>query len=336
MLLVDHEREDRVPRIGVIGVGAFGVAHVRAYQAAGVQVVGVADTDGARARKVAAEFEVPYSADSGFALIDDLAPEAVSIVTVADSHMELARYAALRGCRVLLEKPVATSAAQLADLPAAAAELILPGHVLRFDPVHRRLHEHVSAGAIGRVTAISASRNRASWHVNRYPDSHPALLTAVHDIDLAVWITGSTATSVSALQVDAAGTGRSDVVFAQITAADGSIWSIRTAWTLPDDAGPADLFEVFGTGGVATVRVDAGGSSLTLPGPEHQVMHCPPAESPGLTEEIDYFLMLIGERRPPEIVTMAQAGHVVAVAEAMINSARRLGAVVAPADPTSP
>lgn len=317
-----------MPRIGVIGVGAFGVAHLRAYRAAGAQLVGVADADGARARAIAAEFAVPYAADDGFRLIDDVAPEAVSIVTAAESHLELARYAALRGCRVLLEKPVATSTAQLAGLPAAAAELILPGHVLRHDPVYRALYERVSGGAIGRVTAISASRSRAAWHVARYPDIHPALLTAVHDIDLAVWITGSHAVSVSALEVDSTGIGRPDIVFGQVEAVDGSIWSIRTAWTLRDNDGPADLFEVFGTGGVATVAVDASGSSLSLPGPDHQVLHRPPAESPGLTEEIDYFLTLVRDHLPPAIVTMAEAGSVIAVAEAIIRSAGRSGAPV--------
>lgn len=317
-----------MPRVAVIGVGAFGIAHLRAYRAAGAEVVGVADTDAGRARAVAEEFAVPYFADSGTQLIDDVAPEAVSIVTAADSHVRLAGWAAQRGCRVLLEKPVATSTAQLATLPAVAGELILPGHVLRFDPVYRRLYELVRSGEIGRVTAISASRSRAAWHVERYPDIHPALLTAVHDIDLARWVTGSAGAVVSALQVDTAGSGRPDVVFGQVAAVDGTIWSIRTAWTLPNGDGPADLFEVVGTRGVATVQVDATGTRLALPGPEHQVLHRPPVDAPGLAEEIDYFLDLLRGDRPPQIITVSEAGEVVAVAEAMIASAGRSGAPV--------
>ena len=309
-------------RIAVIGVGAFGVAHLRAYLAAGAEVVGIADVDPARAAAVAAEFGIPRYATDGLQLIDDVAPEGVSVVTAADSHLPLALHAVRRGCRVLLEKPVATTASDLEQLPPEADALILPGHVLRFEPAHRRLHDLVRGGAIGDVVAISASRSRASWHVDRYPDVHPALLTAIHDIDLAVWISGSTAVSVTAHEVHAAGATNPDVVFAQVTAANGSIWSIRTAWTLPATEGPSDLLEVFGTTGLATITVDAAGTTLTLPAPGHPVLHVPPQETPGLTAEIDYFLELIQQRRAPGAVTLREAAHVVSIAEAMIESGR--------------
>ena len=309
-------------RIAVIGVGAFGVAHLRAYLESGADVVGIADADQHRVAAVAAEFGIPRFDTDGFTLIDEVAPEGVSVVTAADSHLPLALHAVRRGCRVLLEKPVATMASELTGLPPEAAALILPGHVLRFEPVHRRLHELVQSGAIGEVVAISASRSRASWHVQRYPDVHPALLTAIHDIDLAVWMSGSTAVSLTANELRTSGAPNPDVVFAQVTAANGSIWSIRTAWTLPATEGPSDLFEVFGTTGVATVTVDAAGTTLALPAPGHRVLHVPPQETPGLAAEIDYFLELIHRQQPPTVVTLREAAQVVSIAQAMIDSGR--------------
>ena len=315
-------------RVAVIGVGAFGVAHVRAYLAAGADVVGIADVDEARTVAVAAEFGIPRYDTDGIRLIDDVAPDGVSVVTAAESHLPLALHAVRRGSRVLLEKPVATTASELDQLPPEADGLILPGHVLRFEPVHRRLHELVRSGAIGEVVAISASRSRASWHVDRYPDVHPALLTAIHDIDLAVWMSGTTAVSVSANEVHAAGAPNPDVVFAQVITANGSIFSIRTAWTLPATEGPSDLLEVFGTTGLATITVDATGTTLTLPAPGHQVLHVPPQQTPGLAAEIDYFLELIRERRAPTVVTLQEAAHVVSIAQAMIESGRGGGRTV--------
>ena len=314
-----------MPRIAVIGVGAFGREHVKAYRRAGVDLVGVADSDIDRARAIAAEFDIPYVCDSGFRLIDDLEPAAVSVVTNADAHLPLALHAARQGCYVLLEKPVATTASDAFEITDAAEGRILPGHVLRFEPVHRRLRELVANGEIGTVLAISASRSRARWHVARYPDIHPALLTGVHDIDLAVWLAGSRAISVSANAVSTTGRALPDIVFGQVTAADGSIWSIRTAWTLLDDEGPLDVLEVFGSRGLATIRVDANGTSLAFPSPADVLLTRQPEQSPGLTEEIDYFLDLVREGRRPAAVTMSEAGHVVAVAEAMIASADNFG-----------
>ncbi|MEV0714304.1 Gfo/Idh/MocA family oxidoreductase [Asanoa sp. NPDC050611] len=317
------------PRVAVIGVGAFGAAHVAAYQAQDVEVVGVADADRARAAGIAQRYGIPGVFDDGHRLLDALRPDGVSVVTPAGSHVPLARHAVDLGCRVLLEKPIAEHPADLDQLPASAAELVVPGHVLRFDAAHRRLREIVGTGLVGRVVGISACRDRASWHLDRYPDTHPALLTAVHDIDLALWVGGTRAATV------VAHAPRAGLVFAQVTAADGAVWSIRTSWLLPGDAAPSDEFAVHGTAGVATVRVGATGTTLTAPSPEHEVAAFPVSSAPGLAEEIAHFVTLLRTRRPSDVVSLTEAAHVVRVAAAIVESAAEGGRpVVIPPEET--
>jgi len=43
-------------RVGVIGVGSMGRQHVRVYHELGVNIVGVADVDSEKARKIAAQY----------------------------------------------------------------------------------------------------------------------------------------------------------------------------------------------------------------------------------------------------------------------------------------
>jgi predicted dehydrogenase len=275
-------------RVAVVGVGAFGEAHVQAYRAQGAELVGVADSDIDRAGMIADRYQIPYFTDDPYALINELKPDGVSVATPAASHIALAAHAVSCGVRVLLEKPIATGSRELRQLPPSADELVTPAHVLRFEPVHRHLHDLVAAGDLGTILAISASRNRARWHLDRYRDIHPALLTAVHDIDLAVWLTGSRANVVSALSTPHPPSEQPATVFAQVDAVDGSIWSIRSCWLLPDSSPPTDQIEVYGTRGVATIRVESDRTTLSSPSPTDLIESRPLSLTPGLAEEIEH------------------------------------------------
>jgi len=318
-----------VPRIAVIGTGRFGQQHLHAYRARNVDIVGVADRDGPRAASIAARFGIGYSTDDGYRLIDELRPDGVSIATDTDSHVPLANYAVARGIRVLLEKPVAGSSADLDRFVPAAHQLVLPGHVLRFEPVHQELRRVVASGAIGRVIGISASRDRAAWHSQAYSDGHIALLTCVHDIDLAGWLSGGRAVTVTA-QTRTSFENRAGgpvLVFGHVSADDGSVWSIRSAWLLPDESS-SDVIEVYGSAGTATLRANAAEISLSWPTPTEQVLLVAATEATGLSDEIDHFISLVNGEPVDPVITLADADHAVRIAEAMMTSARSGGAII--------
>src|SRR5687768_14315075 len=109
-------------RVIVVGVGRFGLLHVRAWSEAGAAVVGVCDIDPARAAKAARSFGIAHYSDDPEAMMQDLKPHAVVIASDEASHSRLADAAIAAGCDVFVEKPFALSKAA-ADATVAAARV---------------------------------------------------------------------------------------------------------------------------------------------------------------------------------------------------------------------
>src|SRR5262249_32640590 len=78
--------------------------------------------------------------------------------------------------------------------------------------------------------------------------------------DLALWISGSPALKVSAYQ-------RGDapaLVWAHIEAADGTLWSLRTSWLLPNQASFSDRLEVHGSDGAEVLKLTPAAHTAAL------------------------------------------------------------------------
>src|SRR5262249_16729092 len=126
------------------------------------------------------------------------------------------------------------------------------GHVLRFSQDHVRMVEIVRSGRIGKVIYVNSRRYRDDSHAVRYPHTDPVLMTLIHDVDLAQWITSSDFRSVLARRSECV--GHQSMTAVSATTATGVICDLRTAWTFADGDLPADRIEVVGDrGGVELV-----------------------------------------------------------------------------------
>jgi predicted dehydrogenase len=315
--------------IAVAGVGAFGERHVAAWaRTPGVRLVAVADADAARARAVAERWGVERWFDDPVRMVDACRPAGLSVVTPGPHHLEPALAALERGCAVLVEKPVTMSSGEAAELLAAEARssaFVMPAHILRFADPYRALRERVRGGAIGEPLAISAARERSRSHATLFPGVHPALMTMVHDLDLALWIGGGRAVTVSA-RARGGSEAAPAVVWAQAETDAGLLWSIRTSWVLPDEAAIADRLEVYGTAGVATAVLEP--TVRVLSSPPEAVDHelTPDAVLGALDAEVRHFRDRIAGRAAEPAVTLEEAAHGIAIAEAIARSARAGGA----------
>ena len=111
-------------RILVAGAGRFGREHLRTLAAMeGVALVGVADVDETAAREAAGRFGAAAWDRDAAALIDRLRPDGVVVATPGVTHVALATRALAAGASLLVEKPVAATAADAAALAEAAAQL---------------------------------------------------------------------------------------------------------------------------------------------------------------------------------------------------------------------
>ncbi len=123
-------------KVGVVGVGSLGKSHARIYsELPEAELVGVCDVDAARAEAMAREYGTKAFAD-----MDELAEhvEALSVVVPTDRHHEVGLRLLDRGIHLLVEKPIAASAAEAEALVARAQErkaILQVGHVERFNPV---------------------------------------------------------------------------------------------------------------------------------------------------------------------------------------------------------
>ena len=113
---------DRV-RIVVVGAGYVAAHHLAALRSLDfVDVVAVCDLDLQAAAELAQRFGVPRSARG----LDELQGErvdAVYVLTPPASHVVIARQAMEMGCHVLVEKPMADTAADCEALVALAKAL---------------------------------------------------------------------------------------------------------------------------------------------------------------------------------------------------------------------
>ena len=131
------------------------------------------------------------------AALDTPGLEAVDIVLPTDLHFTVAAEALSRGLHVLLEKPMAATAAQCEQLVALAGEAertLLVGHEFRLSTQWGRMRRLIDEGAIGEVQAATLDLWRRpyregseQWRRNPARVGSWVLEEPVHFFDLVCW-----------------------------------------------------------------------------------------------------------------------------------------------------
>jgi predicted dehydrogenase len=150
-------------RIGVLGLGSvfekYGRLLADLERSGTARVVAVYDPLAARCDAEAARFDVRVRDTNAAGLVarDDV--DAVLVLTNMQSHGSLATAAYAAGKHVLVEKPMAVTLAEAAELVAMSRSsdrtLVCAPHVL-LSPTYRRMRERLRSGAIGEVRLARA------------------------------------------------------------------------------------------------------------------------------------------------------------------------------------
>lgn len=173
-------------RVAVIGAGQWGPNLIRNF-ATGErsQVTWVVDRDPARLEQVRQRFPSIQVSGEADQAIGDPNVDAVVIATPSSTHHALGRAALSAGKHVLVEKPIATSAAHADELCALAEQqqrVLVVGHVFLHNTAVQRVKAYLADGYLGRVHYISMTRT------NLGPirgDVDAAWDLAAHDISVA-------------------------------------------------------------------------------------------------------------------------------------------------------
>ncbi|TMQ62439.1 MAG: Gfo/Idh/MocA family oxidoreductase, partial [Candidatus Eisenbacteria bacterium] len=130
-------------RVLLIGTGFGAQVHAPGFASnRAFKLAGVASGNLENARRVAAEFAIPYATDDWKRMLDEADADLVSIATPVDQHYPMARAALERGRHVLCEKPFAMNLAEareLSSLAAAKGVVHVVNHEFRHFPARETL-----------------------------------------------------------------------------------------------------------------------------------------------------------------------------------------------------
>jgi len=150
-------------RVGLLGAGYIAEYHGKALRTlANTRLVAVCDRSAARANACAEAFSIPGVHTSLDAMLASEQLDAVHVLLPAEAHFAAATTIVKAGVAVLLEKPMATSAADCDALAVSARERgvrLGVGHNFLFSPVYERLRDDLRAGVFGPVDHIAIT-----WH----------------------------------------------------------------------------------------------------------------------------------------------------------------------------
>jgi predicted dehydrogenase len=320
----------RTLRAGLIGLGMMGRHHVRVLRSLNqVDLVAVADVNG-DPNGVAAGLDIRGSVEELIGVGLDVCIVAVPTV----HHVEVGLALAAAGVHTLVEKPLAEDIAgsqKLADEFEAAGLVGCVGHIERYNPALQNVRARLEAGELGAVHQVVTRRQGP--FPNRIADVGVVKDLATHDIDLTAWVTRQRYTAVSARTAHKSSREHEDLVAAVAQLADGTVASHLVNWLSPlkervtivtGEKGcfVADTLAVditFFANGVQPMEWEAMASFRGVS--EGDVIRYAIAKpEPLQTELVAFCDAVLG--RDAEIVTMRQGLATVAVAEAMLESAR--------------
>lgn len=141
----------------IIGAGYAGEGHTHALQHVGVDVVALCARQPEVVRAVADRVGVPIASTDWRATLEEVRPDIVTLATPASVRREVIEAAVARGCHLYCDKPLATTAAEAANIYHLVDEAGVKhayAATRRYDPSAVWLGELVRDGAMGRLTQV--------------------------------------------------------------------------------------------------------------------------------------------------------------------------------------
>jgi len=317
-------------RAGLIGLGMMGRHHARVLSGLeGVDLVAVADPGGdqhdvAGGRPVLSSVQELIAAGLDYCM--------VAVPTIY--HEEVGLALAEAGVHTMIEKPLAQdtpSARKLADAFAAMGLVGAVGHIERYNPALQSARARLAAGELGSLYQVTTRRQGP--FPARIADVGVVKDLATHDIDLTAWVTQQPFTSVGARTATKSGREFEDLVAVTGLLADGTVTNHLVNWLSPLKERVTVITGERGTFVANTLTADltfyANGLVQTTWDDiaafrgvsEGDVVRFAIAKPEPLRVEHEQFRNAVLGKEC-DIVTLEQGMTTVAVAEAVIESAR--------------
>jgi len=337
-------------RIGLVGAGHISRTHVQAFaRLDGAQVVGVCARQPESAERFGREFGMEIVTVDLDALIEGV--DVVCVNTPNALHAAQAIRAAEAGRHVIVEKPLASTAAEgraVVEACRRAGVGLAYAEELPYVPRFVRAKEMLDAGAIGAVRYVTQREAHAGpyspWFFSRDEAAGGVLMDmACHSVEGVRWLLGKPrCTRVWAdLRAGRSDSALEDHAVLHLEFEGGTTALCEASWAL--HGGMQSTLEAWGSAGtLAADLLHETGLRLYVPDAQPSV-RAPAGWSRhnadwlfdnGYPQEMEDFLAAFREGRPP-LESGEDGVAVLEILEAAYASAR-LGRAVAPDEPLPP
>lgn len=331
-------------RIGVVGLGFMGATHLRAWQSVdGAKLAAVASSDAAKLSgdlssiagnldKSGERFE--FGDASRYATADELIAdptiEAVDLCTPSFLHADQTVAALELGKHVLVEKPMATTAAdcqRMLDAATANDKVLMIGHVLRFWPDYTAAHDLIRSGALGPLRSVTLRRKCGApgwspWLRDKSKSGGAVLDLLIHDFDFCQQLVGQPH-SIQATGTEIPSRGV-DLIEARMNyGPDGSQVVISGGWHHPDSYPFSMEFTLVCEEGTLDFR--SGDHNLTLHKANGESELVTLSEGDAFESELTAFVAACEAGKPPAVCDPAGSAISTAIARAADLSRSRSG-----------
>ena len=328
-------------RGAVVGLGMIGRHHARILQTSPrIGFAGAVENAGDRYHSVMDPALV-------FPTLDELlAAGRVDFAVVAvptEDHLAVVGELASAGVHLLVEKPLAGTVTEAAEIMAAcerAGVHAAVGHVERYNPALLELRSRMTAGQIGEV--FLTATERIGPFPDRVRDVGVVKDLATHDLDLVRWLSGSTVEALAAQVSHRMGRRHEDLVSVTGRLVGGTVFNILVDWLSPTKVRRT---RVVGDGGMllantltadltfyanATVSSEWDSTQALRGVSEGNAVIYALARREPLLVEIEAFCDLVEGDPEAPIVTLEDGLRAVEMAEAVLASAAESRTVVVP------
>ncbi|MFB0562293.1 MAG: Gfo/Idh/MocA family protein [Candidatus Lokiarchaeia archaeon] len=220
--------------VGLIGVGYWGSNLARVlFQLPDSRLHTVCDKNKERLDYIKMSFPLVKTTQNYRSLLEEPEIEATVVATEAQLHYQIAKDSLMAGKHVLVEKPLSLTSEQCRDLIEIAKErktVLMTGHTFEYNAAVRKLKEYINKGDLGKIYYIYSHR----LNLGKIRQDINALWNfAPHDISIILYLLESEPIKVSAQGLCCIQEKIEDVVFLNLTFANGIGAHIHISWLDP-------------------------------------------------------------------------------------------------------
>jgi predicted dehydrogenase len=220
-------------RVAVVGYGYWGPNLVRnVVERPELELAALCERDPRQATAFQARVPgVPVTPDLDVVLADPTV-DAVIVATPPKTHHALVKAALQAGKHVLVEKPLATTAADARDLIDVARQrdlVLMPGHTFLYSPAVNKVRQLIQDDVLGEVYFVTSSR----MNLGKYQPDGVICDLAPHDISILLYLLEQRVTQVAASARSVFQDHVPETAFLTLTFEGGAAANVQISWLAP-------------------------------------------------------------------------------------------------------